>query len=203
MRLQYSLMPREPHRYLNEVLGSFREFGQAGLVILTIVVVVSYDRRWKVIVPTLLLAELFAAAGYDSGKCFIPRYRPYAAARHFAQDVTEPGLRSLERFTVRDTWLGSRPPNHGFDTESFPSGHAASSFAIACVLSCFYPRLAWLLWPMAFGCAASRYVDAVHWLSDCWFGAIWGYLSGRLALRLLARGAGHPGGGSHASRGDQ
>jgi len=187
MRLRYWLIPGEPHRYLREVLGSVREFGQAGVVILTIAIAVSYDRRWKVIVPAVLLTELFAALGYDSGKYFIPRYRPYAAIQHHARDAAEPGLQSLENFTVRDTWLDPRSPDQGFDTESFPSGHSASAFAIACVLSCFYPRLAWLLWPLAFGCAASRYLDAVHWLSDCWLGAIWGYLCGRAALLALTR----------------
>lgn len=187
MRLRYMLIPGEPDGILKQVLGSVREFGQAGAVVLAIAVVTSYDRRWKTVVCALLLAEACAALGYEPGKFFIPRYRPYTAAQHYAQDAAEPALRSLERFTVRDTWLGSRPANHGFDTESFPSGHSASSFALACVLSCFYPRLAWLLWPLAFGCAASRYLDAVHWLSDCWVGAIWGYLSGRLSLLVVAR----------------
>ncbi|HOW71931.1 MAG TPA: phosphatase PAP2 family protein [Phycisphaerae bacterium] len=188
MRIRYTLIPGEPQDWLKEVLGSVREFGQAGAVILAIAIAASYDRRWKPVVCALLLAEALAAAGYDSGKYFLPRHRPYAATRQHAEGSATPGLQALQRFTVSDTWLGSRPSGHGFDTESFPSGHSASSFAIACVLSCYYPRLAWLLWPLAFGCAASRYLEAVHWLSDCWLGAFWGYLSGRLALFIVVRG---------------
>lgn len=86
-----------------------------------------------------------------------------------------------------DTWLGWRPGNASLMTQSFPSGHAAGAFALAIVLACVYPRLAWMFWTLAVGCALSRYVDAMHWPSDCWVGAVIGYLGARVALRVGGR----------------
>ncbi len=86
-----------------------------------------------------------------------------------------------------DTWLGWRPGNASLMTQSFPSGHAAGAFALAIVLAYFYPRLAWMLWVLAVGCTLTRYVDAMHWPSDCWVGAVIGYVAARIALRLGGR----------------
>ena len=83
-----------------------------------------------------------------------------------------------------DTWLGWRPGNASLITQSFPSGHAAGAFALAIVLGCVYPRLAWMFWTLAVGCTLSRYVDAMHWPSDCWVGAVIGYTAAKLALRV-------------------
>src|SRR5690606_132206 len=67
--------------------------------------------------------------------------------------------------------------------EAFPSGHSGAAFAFAAVLAWFYPHLRWLFWALAFGCAVSRYLDTVHWPSDCMAGAMLGFLAGWIALR--------------------
>jgi undecaprenyl-diphosphatase len=66
---------------------------------------------------------------------------------------------------------------------SFPSGHAATSFACATVLSAFAPRLAPAFVVLACAIAYSRLYVAVHYPLDVVGGAVLGAL---VALALLA-----------------
>lgn len=61
---------------------------------------------------------------------------------------------------------------------SFPSGHAAGSFAFAAFVSTRAPRLASLLFPFAALVAWSRCVLGVHYPSDVAIGALIGSLFG-------------------------
>lgn len=174
---------------LKQTLGGFREFGQYMVPAVVIVIVVTCDRRRRVqIVAALLLAELFAAMVYNPGKMTVARYRPFAAVDAFddpdTPDQDDPVL-ILSRMRPGSTWLGWRVGNRDNHVMSFPSGHSAASFALAGVLAFFYPRLAWLFWVLAAGCASSRFLDAVHWPSDCLAGAAAGYLAAWLALRCV------------------
>jgi undecaprenyl-diphosphatase len=63
---------------------------------------------------------------------------------------------------------------------SFPSGHAAGSFAFATFFSCLDRRAAWVLFPAAFLVAASRIVLGVHYPSDVIVGALLGSTIGWL-----------------------
>lgn len=68
--------------------------------------------------------------------------------------------------------------------DSFPSGHAMSSFAMAAVLSAFYPARQWLWYSLAVLVAFTRvYIDA-HFTSDVLVGAILGVWIGLWASRL-------------------
>lgn len=64
---------------------------------------------------------------------------------------------------------------------SFPSGHAATSFAFASVVAHRYPHKAWVKWG-AYGLAAavsgSRYTAKKHYPSDILVGATLGYVTG-------------------------
>jgi undecaprenyl-diphosphatase len=71
---------------------------------------------------------------------------------------------------------------------SFPSGHAATSFAAATTLSFAFPRLAPVLYVLAAAVAFSRVYVGVHYLLDVIGGAILGTLIA-IALRLLVRRA--------------
>ena len=73
--------------------------------------------------------------------------------------------------------LVSRP-----HTSSFPSGHAATSFACATVLAAFEPRLRVPLYVLATLIALSRTYVGVHFPLDVLAGAAWGLLVG-LGLR--------------------
>ena len=64
---------------------------------------------------------------------------------------------------------------------SFPSGHAATSFAFAAVIAHRYPNKRWLKWSayaLATGVALSRYPAKKHYPSDILMGATIGYVSG-------------------------
>jgi len=69
---------------------------------------------------------------------------------------------------------------------SFPSGHAATSFAAATILSFAYPRLAPFLYLLAAAVAFSRVYVGVHYPLDVLGGAALGMLVA-VALRFLVR----------------
>lgn len=67
------------------------------------------------------------------------------------------------------------------DGGSFPSGHAAASFAFASVIAHRYPHKRWIKWGaygLASGVAASRYLAKRHFLSDIVVGSALGYVTG-------------------------
>jgi hypothetical protein len=69
-------------------------------------------------------------------------------------------------------WAGGR---------SFPSGHAATSFAFAAVVAHRYPHKRWLKWSayaLATGVSLSRYPAKKHFPSDILMGATLGYVTG-------------------------
>jgi PAP2 superfamily protein len=64
---------------------------------------------------------------------------------------------------------------------SFPSGHAATSFAFAAAIAHRYPRNRWVKWGaygLATGVALSRYPGKRHYLSDILVGSTLGYVTG-------------------------
>jgi undecaprenyl-diphosphatase len=72
-------------------------------------------------------------------------------------------------------------------TSSFPSGHAASSFACATVLGAFAPSLRVPLYVLAALIACSRVYVGVHYPVDVLAGAFWGVVVGLVVLRALPR----------------
>lgn len=66
----------------------------------------------------------------------------------------------------------------GFD--SFPSGHATASFAVATVLARQFPRLGWAVYPVAALIACSRVWRGSHFPTDVLVGATIGLVVGAL-----------------------
>jgi membrane-associated phospholipid phosphatase len=65
--------------------------------------------------------------------------------------------------------------------KSFPSGHAAASFAFASVLSHRYPHNPWVKWgayALATGVSLGRLAGKKHFPSDVLVGATVGYVTG-------------------------
>lgn len=70
---------------------------------------------------------------------------------------------------------------------SFPSGHAATSFAGATMLALLVPRLAPALYVLAIGIAFSRVYVGVHYPLDVLAGAVLGAAIGWAGARALPR----------------
>jgi membrane-associated phospholipid phosphatase len=68
--------------------------------------------------------------------------------------------------------------------DSFPSGHAISAFAMAAVLSWYFPAGRWIWYSIAALIAFSRVYVGAHYASDVMFGAILGVWVGFWANRL-------------------
>ncbi|MBI4581484.1 MAG: phosphatase PAP2 family protein [Planctomycetes bacterium] len=191
MDWRYETFPDGPRGTFKQILQGLREFGQFLAILVAIIIVLRCDRRRWTIVACILIAQFLAGLCYNVGKLTIARYRPYAAIDQAVAQAPRPvpgeeqAVHGRSALAVRETWIGWSPNNVNNDTQSFPSGHSAAAFAFAGVLAWFYPRLRLLFWALACGCAASRYMDAVHWLSDCVAGAAIGYAGAWLALRAV------------------
>jgi undecaprenyl-diphosphatase len=70
---------------------------------------------------------------------------------------------------------------------SFPSGHAATAFAFARVLSLAYPAVTPVCMVAAAGTAASRIFEHRHFFSDCVAGAAIGWLIATWCWRVKVR----------------
>jgi undecaprenyl-diphosphatase len=77
----------------------------------------------------------------------------------------------------------------GHDVNSFPSGHATTLGAVAAALSLLFPRYQGVWWVLGAALAATRFVTAVHYLSDTLVGFALG-IACAVAIRefLLRRG---------------
>src|SRR5271154_288299 len=79
-------------------------------------------------------------------------------------------------------WSKVLPP----DQFSFPSGHTMTAFAIALVVSYFYPSLEGPLYFLAISIAFSRVVLGMHFLSDVLAGAVLGSALGVASIVTFA-----------------
>lgn len=146
--------------WLNPVFEGLSYAGRLGLlwIVIALVLALLY-RRFGVLVLTLVAVALadWASMGI---KAVVDRPRP--------------PLRTAEPKTLV-------PMPHD---ASFPSGHAATSFAAATILSFSFPRLAPLFYLLAAAVAFSRVYVGVHYPLDVIGGALLGILVAT-ALRLL------------------
>ena len=82
------------------------------------------------------------------------------------------------------TWDGPRASRANL---SFPSGHAASAFAVATVVASEYRDSA-VVPPLMYGaaalCALSRVHDNAHWISDVIIGSAIGHFTAKAIVRL-------------------
>jgi len=119
--------------------------------------------------------------------------RPAVFLAVAAADAVADGLASLLKLTNGE----SRPPLRYPEppalvsvphSSSFPSGHAATSFACATVLCVLAPRLAPVFVLLACAIGFSRVYVGVHYPLDVVAGAVLGVLVGLAVLVLLRRG---------------
>lgn len=96
--------------------------------------------------------------------------------------LAELGKLIVQRHRPFETQLG--PPSRA---HSFPSGHTATSFAAATVLSFLAPRWRVPFFVLAGLIAFSRVYNAMHYPTDVLAGAVLGVLVGLAVPRALAR----------------
>jgi undecaprenyl-diphosphatase len=107
----------------------------------------------------------------------------WTAAAALAASLTTDAIKAATDRSRPDVdMLVSRP-----HSASFPSGHAATSFACATVLAAFEPRLRVPLYALAALIALSRTYVGVHFPLDVLAGAAWGLLVGYAVVRALRR----------------
>jgi undecaprenyl-diphosphatase len=132
--------------------------GRLGAVWIAIAFVLALMWRRPAILFMTIAADLSAELVTDLGKAIVPRHRPY------------------------EHQLG--PPS---STHSFPSGHAATSFACATVLSHYAPRFRVAFYALASLIAYSRIYNGMHYPSDVLAGALLGVLTALLLLAIARR----------------
>jgi undecaprenyl-diphosphatase len=165
----------------------------------------SYDRhleRWVVHHRAGWLNPIFEALSWVGGEGLIwlalgfvlaaiwrrPFVFVQVAFADAAADLLAYGLRALiDRPRPPAVYQDPKPLVHVPHGGSFPSGHAATSFAAATMLSFAFPRLAPALFVLAAAVAFSRVYVGVHYPLDIIAGAALGILLAT-ALRLLVRG---------------
>jgi undecaprenyl-diphosphatase len=118
--------------------------------------------------------------------------RPPLVAAVALSDAAAQGLAGL----LKAATGVERPPRRYADTHpllpiphdgSFPSGHAASSFACATVLAFARPRAAPALYLLALAIGFSRVYVGAHWPLDVLGGAALGVAVGAGVVRALPR----------------
>lgn len=132
---------------------SSRAFGlAAGTALLALVVFRQRRRAGRAVLAALLGVGFADLLGARLFKPLIGRVRPSFALAEDLVRVLVPAA----------------------NTGSMPSNHAATSFAMATVVTLAERRLGWVAWPLAVAISLSRVGVGVHWPSDLLGGAALG-----------------------------
>ena len=77
-------------------------------------------------------------------------------------------------------WVFRAWSDHTFSTAGLatPSSHTMVAFGAATMAARIFPRLRWMFYALAWGCAATRVLSHAHFLSDVTFGAVLGWAVG-------------------------
>jgi len=151
---------------LDHVFVFLTRIGSWGAVWLALALVLAAVTRRPLVFVLAAAADLAADALAGLLKDVIPRARPPHVYPHPAPLVSDP------------------------HSHSFPSGHAATSFACATVLALRFPRAAAGFYVLAAAIAFSRVYVGVHWPTDVIAGAALGILVAlaiQSAVRMRAR----------------
>jgi undecaprenyl-diphosphatase len=144
--------------WLNWFFIGLSRIGTLGLVWIAIALAFAVLWRRPALFLTVVAADAVADLLAELGKVIVHRHRPF------------------------EHQLG--PPS---GTHSFPSGHTATSFACATVLSAFAPRWRVPFFVLATLIGLSRVYNAMHYPTDVLAGAALGVLTALLLLAVARR----------------
>jgi undecaprenyl-diphosphatase len=152
-----SINPGFLNPYLNILLGLFTHLGGSLAVMLVGVFLYlkGYKREGIMVIASIVIGTIIMAPL----KIIVNRPRPY---------LTHNNIRPLE--------IESGP--------SFPSGHSERAFALAAVLSKYYPRIEIILYLYAVIIGFSRVYLGVHYPLDVIVGGIIGWIVGKVTLKF-------------------
>jgi membrane-associated phospholipid phosphatase len=161
----------QPHRLYWTVLHEMRHLAEPGPILAAALLAFLYEQvrgvnrgRGRRAALAVLIAATLASGANVLVKIGAGRMRPHESDRATVFTGPVGGLRDS------DYW-------------SFPSGHAAATFAVARALSGYYPWTAAVTYPLAAGCGLSRVASARHFFTDIVAGAILGVLVACWSLR--------------------
>ena len=144
--------------WLNWFFVGLSWIGSYGLVWIAIALLLALLWRRPSLFFTVVAADAAADVLAELGKVIVHRHRPY------------------------EHQLG--PPTSSY---SFPSGHAATSFACATVLSALAPRWRVPFFVLATMIALSRLYNGVHYPTDVVAGALLGVFVALLVMEAASR----------------
>jgi len=163
--------------WLRDFLDPLRDYGAlfAQAIILAFAYTIDRGRRRAIVVAAagVLLTNLLTQVL----KISVARFRPEAGLGILAFDV--PWMRIFKDAR-----------------RSFPSGHTSSAFALSVFLANLYPRGRWGFYLIAACCAVTRVLDARHFPTDIYAGAILGTVVARCVLAWEKKRCGAPATGS-------
>ena len=167
-------IPNGEPEFLRNILDNVEPFGHGVGVVIAALLVLLLDQRQRKTGLSLLTAGLGAGLAADFAKLWMGRVRP----RNF----------DFSTLDSQATITGFLPfLNGGSGSQSFPSAHAATAFAMAVMLGSLYPRARALFFLMAVMVLGHRLHSGAHYASDILAGAGLGWLFARMCLRLAVR----------------
>jgi len=159
-------------------------------VILLAVAILAVQRRERI--GRLILCPITAGLMANLIKMTIARYRPLRYYQIAAQADPDAGLNVPNTFADWLPFLNADIAGKHV-SQSFPSGHTATAFALAVGLSWMFPKGRFLFYGLACMAGLQRIVSQSHWPSDVLVGAAVGVFCGtvichsRLAHRVFSR----------------
>lgn len=139
---------------LNPIISFISLLGSALFVFIISTLLFALDKDGRKYVPALWITLLLALGITFVLKYLVARPRPLVNALQVETDY------------------------------SFPSGHATAVFAPLILIDKLYPKLKWLWLSLGILVLFSRIYLGVHYLSDVAAGALIGYITGIIVLRV-------------------
>lgn len=177
---------------LRRELEALQQFGQGASSLIIGAVILLLDTRRRRRVLDWILAALLTLGATNLLKSLLGRPRPQLEDPYgftgplglypipVRAPSPEPALASPDAappaFVLESAWTA------GYPLASMPSRHAASAAVAAVVLSFLYPRLTWVVVPLACVVCFARVYTNAHYPSDVILGAALGGMITRVTL---------------------